>query len=601
MGGCEGRPLAPRRRISPLSGSAGLLLSGLVVVLACPIASRAQDLDSVETCPDGRISRITVDNGPVFVTNPEDLRIIRWAVGAANFFHVRTSASFILKELLFVEGDCFDPLRLSESQRILDRYRFLSQVTVDVEPDGLGGDKMVHVGTRDEWSTQFWLGIAYDEGLNLETLQITEHNLLGRGIRAQVSHKKRRETLRRSFDVSTPRFFGRTDARIGVGTDRAGTFFSESIKYPFLGEVGRLSLSQGVSTSTSFFTYTTGEAEGFSHVLVPMFGRRIEISAGTRIGDPGRSWTLGGSLERVVRHQDGSPEFVQNEEFGQTQFGLQDLPATVTRQIGDRSATRLSLHFGMRRYRYERWVGLDAVRDVQTVALGYFAGVSVGKSLGILLPEGSTDAADTYGRIHASMGIPIGSSLIFGQTTTEVAHSHGEWRDLLTEFELVSYGRASWLRNQTLFFRVSAGGGWRTTIPFQMTLGGRDGVRSLRDDAFPGGRRVLIVVEDRIKLGWPNWSVGDIGLTVFGDAGRIWRGDAPFGVDSGWQGSVGVGLRLGVPSGTGNIARPEIIFPLGRSGSPIFRVTVEVHRLLGGFGSPKLSRSRQFRRGAESF
>lgn len=188
-----------------------------------------------------------------------------------------------------------------------------------------------------------------------------------------------------------------------------------------------------------------------------------------------------------------------------------------------------------------------------------------------------------------------------GGTTTEVAYSDGQWRNLLTELELIAYARASWLPNQTLFFRLSMGGGWRTTMPFQMTLGGRDGVRSLRDDEFPGGRRVLLVAENRIKLEWPNWKAADIGVTVFGDAGRTWKGDAPFGVDSGWRGSVGVGLRLGMPSGTRNVTRPEIIFPVGHNGSPIFRITVELNRLRGGFGPPKLSRSRRFRQGPASF
>lgn len=587
--------------IGSFRGWARPWLAGLIVLLVQPVASYAQDSTGLGTCPDGRISKITVDNGPVFVTDAGDYKAVRWVMDVANFLHVRTSASFIRKELLFTEGDCFDAFLLSESRRLLDRYGFLSLVIIDAVDDDVSGDKVVHVSTRDEWSTQLDVGVTYDGGLKVEKLQLTEKNFLGHGVRARISHRERREIRRQSLSLSTPRFFGRSDASIGGGTNRGGTFFNASVRSRFVGETNRSSTSQRFETSTNFFSYSTGKAKDFSHVLVPMSRELFELSAGIRVGDPGRSWIIGGSLERDVRRRDGVPEFVQDESFGQSQPGLADLPTSVLRQIGDRAATRIALHFGLRRYRYEERVGLDAVRDVQTVSLGYFAGFSVGRSLRVLLPEGSTDAADTYARVHASMGIPVGSSLIHGGTTTEVAHSEGEWRDLLTEVELIVYARAQWLPNQTLFFRVSSGGGWRTTMPFQLTLGGRDGVRSLRDDQFPGGRRVLVVLEDRIKLGWPRWKAADIGLTVFGDVGRIWKGDAPFGVDSGWQASVGVGLRLGMPTGTRNITRPEIVFPLGRSGPPIFRITVEFNRLRGGFGPPKLSRSRRFRRGPESF
>lgn len=384
------------------------------MALAQPIGAAAQDAPASEVCSDGRISSITVDNGPVFVTEPDDPKALRWAMDAANFFHVRTSSSFIRKELLFAEGDCFDPFLVSESRRLLSGYGFLAQAQIEVADDGDSGDKAVSVSTRDEWSTQFDLGVTYDDGLKLEKLQLTEKNFLGHGIRAQFSHRDRRETRVQSFSLSTPRFFGRSNASIAGGSARGGPFFRQSITHRFIGETSRRSAAERFTSSTNFFSYSTGGAENYSQVLVPMFTEQFEIAAGTRIGDPGRSWILGVSLQRDIRRPNGDPEFVVNDDFDQTLPGVDDLPASVIRQIGDRSATRVGLHVGTRRYRHEEYVGLDAVRDVQSVSPGYFAGFSVGRSLKLFIPQGATYADDTYANFHASTGIPIGSSLIHG-------------------------------------------------------------------------------------------------------------------------------------------------------------------------------------------
>jgi hypothetical protein len=126
-------------------------------------------------------------------------------------------------------------------------------------------------------------------------------------------------------------------------------------------------------------------------------------------------------------------------------------------------------------------------------------------------------------------------------------------------------------------------------------------VRSLHEDRFPGGRVLRFVVEDRIALPWPT-ETADLGLTFFSDLGRVWPGDVPYGVDSGWQAAAGFGLRIGLPRGTRHIWRTDIAFPVGPSGgSPIFRVTFEVNKLRAGFFTPDVFRSRRFMLGPETF
>jgi len=127
-------------------------------------------------------------------------------------------------------------------------------------------------------------------------------------------------------------------------------------------------------------------------------------------------------------------------------------------------------------------------------------------------------------------------------------------------------------------------------------------VRSLVEDQFPGGRMARFVVEERILFPWPSRGAADLGMTLFGDLGRVWQGDAPYGVESGWKAAVGFGLRIGLPANTRHVWRTDIAFPVGPTGgSPIFRVTLELNRMRAGFYTPDVLRSRRFDLGAANF
>jgi hypothetical protein len=79
----------------------------------------------------------------------------------------------------------------------------------------------------------------------------------------------------------------------------------------------------------------------------------------------------------------------------------------------------------------------------------------------------------------------------------------------------------------------------------------------------------------------------------------MWSGDAPFGFDSGWKGTLGAGLRIGFPAGSRDVARIDLAWPVdgsGVGGSPIFRISlVDLIGLGGGLADAQLERSRLLR------
>ena len=201
----------------------------LIGVLGCTAitAAVAQDvqsqvIDSPTVCETGRISNIFVDNRSIYEIIDRDP--LRWFYRLANALHINTSEGFILREVLFSEGECLNPLLLEESYRILESYPFIG--TADVYPIAQpDGTYHVVIDTQDEWTTQFDLGVSFDQGLQLDRINLTEENLLGRGVRAEVFMRRRREQRDRGFRLQEPRLFGtRTDANFGWGRTRSGDF-----------------------------------------------------------------------------------------------------------------------------------------------------------------------------------------------------------------------------------------------------------------------------------------------------------------------------------------------------------------------------------------
>lgn len=606
-------------------------------------------------CEAGRISAIEVRNGSVFDASTTSSRALRWTFGLANSLHVRTRESFIRDELLVREGECADAIQLRESARLLEAYPTLRDVRIEAVPDGAGGRRLI-VTTWDEWSTQFDAGVTWDAGANLEKLQVTERNFLGRAMFAEYTYRRRREISEQALGFSTPRFFGRANFGFTVGRRRAGDFIHQKLTYPFVGEVGRISAWQHHEYGSRFFSWATGagaswaaredgvgvgaaaaEAGGASHVLVGVTTERTELSVARQFGAPGRLSIVGLGLVREAVGFAGQADLALNDDFDDRADA--EVPEVVRGQLRPIADTRLELRLGLRRFHsYERFERLDNMGTSRPVPLGWFASLTLGHSVPLLVPElpsqfatavdgpgkAAVDrpgaaAADGAGgaavdgsgggglvtRVHAMMtremaGAGGGSALLHGSFTGEARRDAGQWNDVLAQADVALYLPLH--RAHTLFLRTAAAAGQRVSRPFQLALGGREGVRSLPDDAWPGGQMVRFTLEDRIHPAFASLGAADLGVAVFTDVGRMWAGDVPFGRDSGWQAGIGGGLRIAAPSGSRNVTRVDLVLPVGATtGSPILRITAELNTLGSGFGTSRLIRSFRMLRAAEHF
>ncbi len=609
-------PIHPLRRPSPcfpspspvavIDGSRRWLLASVVgALLGMSSATLAAQQDTVRiaaepvTCDAGVVTGIDVVRGSVFDPDSTEIAPLVWTYRLMNVLHVRTQESFVRREILLREGECFDPFLATESERLLESYTFLTNARVVARPDGTGGQRLT-VSSQDEWSTQVDVGVTYDAGPNIEKIQVTEENFLGQGVLAEFTHRERLETRTQAVRVSTPRLFGRTDASLEIGRDRPGNFFNQFVGYPFIGEAGRYSLRQGYSRGTRYYSYGTAVDDVFSQVVVPEFREVIEFSAARRFGGRGKSLIAGISASRDVTRF-GAVSAATNDDLSDLAPYPHAGPVSLVRQLEQRASSRIWLHLGARNLRFEEYFGIDGLRDRLLVGLGYRAAVSAGRGTGLFVPEEADGREEFFARANGAVTTSIGSSILHGEAYVESRRDGDGWEDVIADAELVALLRHRALSGQTLFLRATFAGGWHTSMPYQMSLGGREGMRFLPEDRYPGGRTARFVVEDRIVFPWPANTL-DLGMTLFADVGRVWPGDAPFGIDSGWRKGVGAGVRIGFPRRTRNAWRADLAFPLdGPERTPILRVTFELNRLAQGFFIPDHTRSRRFALGADSF
>jgi hypothetical protein len=194
--------------------------------------------------------------------------------------------------------------------------------------------------------------------------------------------------------------------------------------------------------------------------------------------------------------------------------------------------------------------------------VGFSLGTLFGRSLTVL----GSAADDIF--LSADLYAGMGGQRFFGaiQSQTEGRQNYDEnrWEGVLTSGRAAIYAKPH--PRHTLVTSAEWAAGWRHRTPFQLAIGDPDGgVRGYRESRDAGSQRAVLRVEERWWLGRPR-RVGDLGIGVFSDAGRVWAGDlgdTPFATDTtNVKWSVGVSLLAGIPPRSRQLWRLDVAFPI---------------------------------------
>lgn len=604
-----------------LRGAAPWLVFVCTVVSggATPTAAPGQEVQEIpeaqgarDACPDGRITHIFVDNRSIFDLEEVDESRFGWVYRLANRLHMDTHERFLQRELLVRVGDCYNRFLVEDSERILRRLWFISQVEVY----GVrlpGGDWHVVVDTKDEWTTKVDVQVAFDGAPELRAIEVVEENFVGRGIVLGAFLRETDAARLVGGRAFTPRLFNtRLDGFLTAGETRIGASVRQALVYPFVGEVGRYAGRQLYQRREDYFTYASGTPDRPQHLLLPLDEERIEVTLAARVGEPGNLTIFGLGISRTHLAFPGFPtavEVVEDNAFSNRQPAARELAARLEPHTRFRAGTRVNLLLGQRNVDFVQRRGLDALRGLLDVEVGTEMSLTLGRTVGALASEDRPDDLYTRLRLYAATAPgPVLLASALGVEARQIFSGAGDedgWRDVLAELDVLFYLQSVPWQRHTFFGRLVAAGGWDLDQPYQLTLGGPTGVRGYHDEDYPGNQRVVLTAEDRIYLGWPYPDLFDLGATVFADIGHMWAGDAPFGVDSGWRATLGAGLRVGFPAGTRGVVRLDAAWPLGPSPSlsdVVFRVSFSDLIGLGArLSDPQMQRSRRMTVGPDRF
>ena len=168
--------------------------------------------------------------------------------------NTRTQDDVIRREIRLSEGDAFNKVLLSRSERDVRGLGFFGDVTVTESPGSEDDKTIVDVDVREQPTGELSFGVGYSTTENLTTqFSIAERNFLGRGQKLRLNVGLSDQVQRYNIGFTEPYFLGRdisagfsifdtqTEYQYQSGLETSQNGVTLSLGFP-LSEDGRLSL-----------------------------------------------------------------------------------------------------------------------------------------------------------------------------------------------------------------------------------------------------------------------------------------------------------------------------------------------------------------------
>lgn len=529
--------------------AAGLVLA--LVTSAAPFRLRAQPqaTDTTTTCDGGTVQSVAVETN-----RPRFRGALAWwrkAARAVGLHHETTSRGLVRRFVSLDPGRRCTEFRRSESERILRAQPYIADATVATVHRG---DSIhVDVSTVDEVPV---IGSGRFRGAHIEALSLGTVNFLGAGMHVEGRWEEgrfHRDGVGGKF--AHTQVLGRPYSLTLEGTRRpVGEFYTATLGHAFLTDLQRVAWHSGYGVSKDFARLRRGDR---ALIGQPVDRALWDVGGVLRVGPPRKLLLLGGMLlgERVAPRSAYSQIDTITDRF----TPLVDTAGVRRYAVYD--ATSIAGVLGVRALAFKRMHALDALAADQDVATGVQVGALLGQSAPYarLLRQG-------FATIDAYVGGKRGRHFAGVRTEAESRFSlrSGDWRHIIVS------GRAAWYMKVTPQWTselsAEGAGGWNTIIPFQFELGDRaGGVRGYVRAHEPGAQRLVLRLEQRMDLGRFRAQRAAYGVAAFADAGRMWAGDVPFGVDTKFRASAGVAILAAVPARSQRTIRGEFALPFDRA------------------------------------
>jgi hemolysin activation/secretion protein len=524
-----------------------LIASGLLAHL--PVLGQEPDkevtIDAAKQLPSAAeleaagatIGRIIIEKQNVFDTSApgENKSLFR----LANRWHIITRDSVIAQQLLFRTGDRFSQRELEESERLLrqNNYLYDTKITPISYEDGVVD---IRVWTRDLWTLMPGVSVSRSGGENRSRVELSEQNLLGRGVRLRVSYVENVDRDSTSFEYSdknlgdswTSILFKHSDSSDG-GTNRF------DLKRPFYALDTRW--SAGVNflddkREVSFYDLGNEASEYLSETAT--HSAYWGWSAGLKDGWVKR-WTTG------VVYDDREFSAVPNGE----------LPSLVPE---DRLLVYPFLGFELLQDRFQTASNRDQIERTED----FFLGTRLTATLGWASEGFGSDRDALIYRASANKGFgSIQRKALFLSSSASGRVEHGKSANTQIVASARYYNQ---ITEKRLFFStLEATWGNDLDLDNLVDLGGDTGLRGYPLRYQTGDSKVLLTAEQRYFTDWYPFRLFRVGGAMFVDIGRTWGDNPVGGPPLGWLKNIGLGLRLGPTRSSGrDMIHIDVAFPL---------------------------------------
>jgi hypothetical protein len=515
------------------------------VVVSLTTRAAAQPVTRSAPCNGKRVSAIVISaRDPSFLAVPRHLRRLARGIGLV---HTTSKADVIGRFMLLEVGERCTERHRAESERILRLQPFLANAIVRAVPDTVGGVR-IEVETIDEIPTVFGMHVR---DLRPSAVRFGNGNVGGQGLYLAAT-VERGFAYRTGVGVSGVAYqaFGRPHT-LALTAQRAplGGTLALALGHAFLTDLQRTAWHIGYGNVNRYSSFAPAEGDVLSLAVRRRFW---DLGGVRRVGVGGRSAFLGA----LLTHEDVAPasRLVVISDSGlvaDTTGGFDD-PIPAYRNV------RVNAVIGVRALSFITVRGFDALTAVQDVATG----VQFGMLLGRGTPRFGASDDDLF--ISADFYAGLGSARSF--TAVRVEAEARNDRGVNRWDSMIGSGRLAWYIKpaiaHVIINSLEFAGGWRERVPFQLTLGQRQGgVRGYSGSRVGGSIRTVARVEDRWSFKGPTRHAA-FGLATYADAGWVSAGDAPFGVNSGHKVGVGIGLLAAFPPQSQRLWRLDFAVPV---------------------------------------
>lgn len=500
-------------------------------------------------CAGQVISRIEVQTYPPFDSGGSSFAAR--VAHLATSLHSTTRASVVRRYLALQVGDKCNEFRRRESERILRAQPFLADAEVVAAPDGAGG-VVIRVVTVDETSLILDGSVAAKAPV-VRAFRLGDQNIGGGAVAASAGwqHTPFRRDIFRGKLVDY-QFLGRPYQFALDGTrNEIGGSWNMETSHPFLTDLQRVSWRVTMGQERVYRDFQRVGAPDVSLLLARAYG---DVGGVVAVGPraQGHHFLVGGTISRERERTGRMPVQITDSAI------LADTSTALIGRYGEHRSTRVNLLLGFRDVNFVTVHGFDAVEGAQDVRTGVQVATLIGRGIHV----NDNDERDYFmsADVYAGHATPASFTGLEVMTERRRALDLHQWDGMLASSRFAWYLHPA--PRHTSLVDVEYSGGWRSRVPFQLTFADREGgLRGFASSELGGGQRFVTRFEERYQLGHVRQFAALAGA-FFVDAGKLWAGDSPFGVNTGVKASVGIGLLAALPPRSRRTWRVDIAHAL---------------------------------------